>query len=66
MGAACPLRICNDAGVITDADTCTAVPQSDSTCGGTTPHFYSCFLASLPPPCMIRTIGDATDGYCCP
>jgi hypothetical protein len=66
MGAACPGRACNDGGFNADAETCMAVAQGDSQCSGTTPHFYSCFYASLPAPCVIRTVGDATDGYCCP
>ena len=66
MGAACPARICNDGGINPDAETCTAIPQLDSQCGGATPHYFACFLASLPSPCVIHTIGDATDGYCCP
>jgi hypothetical protein len=55
-----------DAGVNFDAETCRAVPQGDSFCPINTPHAFSCFLASLPPPCILVTVGDATDGYCCP
>jgi hypothetical protein len=67
MGAACPARVCADAGFNSDAETCIAVPAGDSQCTATTtPHLYTCFLASLPAPCVIHTVGDATDTYCCP
>ena len=49
-----------------DADTCRAVPQGDSQCTGGTPHDFACFLSSLPPPCIVVTVGDATDAYCFP
>src|SRR5690349_20193117 len=55
MGAACPARVCVDGGFNSDAETCIAVPAGDSQCSGTTPHLYTCFLASLPAPCVIRT-----------
>jgi hypothetical protein len=35
-------------------------------CGGTTPHFYTCVGSTLPPPCVLKQVGDLTNTYCCP
>jgi hypothetical protein len=76
IGAACIQIACTDGGVVDasvpdaiiliDGGACVALPAQDPTCSGATPHFYSCFLASLPAPCVRKTVGDATDTYCCP
>jgi len=66
-GAACIQIACTDGGVIHgDASACVALPAGDSMCSTTAPHYYTCVLTSLPPPCEVRNIGDVTNTYCCP
>jgi hypothetical protein len=51
-----------------DTDGCVAMPEGDATsCGGTRPpHFYACTLTMLKDPCVIVSIGDVTNTFCCP
>src|SRR5215831_9883448 len=68
-GALCPAQICgSDASSSFDAFGCVAIPMlDDDDCGGRRPpHFYSCVLADLPPPCVVLNMGNVTDSFCCP
>jgi hypothetical protein len=51
-----------------DGNGCTARPDGDATfCGGTKPaHFYACVMTMLTDPCVIVSIGDMTNTFCCP
>lgn len=57
-----------DAAPKADGANCTAQPAGDATfCGGTLPpHYYGCILSMLPDPCVAVSIGDVTNGFCCP
>ncbi len=56
-----------DAAGEADGNGCQADPQVDSQCGGTKPpHFYRCILTMLASPCVILSIGDVTNTFCCP
>ncbi len=65
---ACPA----DAGItLTDGGACYSVPARDAEqCSGDAhagaPHFYVCLGPMLGPPCVIRSIGDLTNTFCCP
>jgi hypothetical protein len=50
------------------APPCTPVASRDSMCGaGKPPHFYRCILERIVPSrCLVLSIGNVTDTYCCP
>ena len=67
IGSTCVAIACTDGGLSFDAGACIATPAQDSTCtASATPHYYRCILSELPPPCVIDSIGDVTNTYCCP
>ncbi len=66
MGGGCLTVQCPDGGILPDASACLAIPQQDSQCSAPTPHYFRCILTDLPPPCVVRSIGDVTNTYCCP
>jgi hypothetical protein len=57
-----------DAAAEADGNGCTAYPEGDATfCGGSKPpHYYTCIMTMLAAPCMISSIGDMTNTFCCP
>jgi hypothetical protein len=57
-----------DAAQDVDSNGCTAQPSGDATnCGGSRPaHYYMCVLTMLAAPCVILSIGDVTNTFCCP
>jgi hypothetical protein len=64
----CSPRPGSDAASEADGNGCTARPESDATfCGGTRPpHYYTCILTMLADPCVLVSIGDVTNTFCCP
>jgi len=43
--------------------------QDDAQCGGDAgrpPHFYACIGGELPAPCVVNSIGNLTNTFCCP
>jgi hypothetical protein len=63
---ACIAIACTDGGIIVDASACVEVPTQNSQCTSAAPNFYRCILTTLPPPCIVGSIGDVTNTYCCP
>ena len=64
---ACIAIVCTDGGIIGDASACVEVPTQNSQCTtSAAPNFYRCILTTLPPPCIVGSIGDVTNTYCCP
>ncbi len=57
-----------DADLGSDAYRCTAQPDLDATycVGSNPPHYYGCIGTTPPPSCVQVSVGNMTDGFCCP
>jgi hypothetical protein len=62
----CAVSGAADAAIDMDAYNCRHESDGDSQCPTGTSNFYACTLSMLPSPCVIRSIGDVTNTFCCP